>query len=826
MISFTKHQTNFMRTVMLLLAVFTTLTALATDFITDVMLIGSDDKEEINSMMNVYENLGWTVIDNDLNAGCGEKSDYIYLLYKTTASPNNSGKPITGFYIYTGDNSPISLTYGGLTYVSLPYTGSESFINSFGDLNHNAGGEYIYLYYTQDVAPGHPNVTGITFNDIQDGAIGANGDPTGYDLNHGCGIGTKYIYMHVATFSVTLTSESADVELPDGIMLTGTGGANTHVTIADGATVTLSGVDITGITFDQSHKWAGITCLGDAVIILDEGTTNSVKGGYTSSGIFVPKGKTLTIQGSGILNATGNSYSAGIGGSYNGTCGHITICSGTINATGEGGAGIGSGRGEGGAGSGRDYRASCGIITISGGTVTANGGNHAAGIGSGSESQCGNITISGGTVTATGGKEGAGIGSGYFGYCDNVTISGGTVTAKGGEDGAGIGSGYDGYCDNVTITTSITRVTATKGTYVLYSIGKGYDDANSYIRENSHCGIVTIGGIETGFIKQSPFTYDPTVNVAYTLSFDANGGTGTAMENMSSLYGLQKVLPDCTYRRTGYEFAGWSTTASGAVEYANRATISTPTITNGAVTLYAKWTENVLELTDNASNATTIATAYATHKTYNRVTLAGRTLYRDGDWNTLCLPFGLTDEQVTAQLAPAKLMTLSSSSFSGGTLTLNFADATSIDAGKPYIVKWASGDNLVNPTFTGVDIRNYTDNVKTDYVDFIGITSPVPFTANDRSILYLGAQDKLYYPGKDMTLGACRAYFQLKGISMSDISETRIFFEEEDRPTITEVREVKEVKDDRWYDLQGRKLEEKPTKAGLYINGNKKVIVK
>ncbi|MBP3776214.1 MAG: hypothetical protein IJ069_13300 [Prevotella sp.] len=75
--------------------------------------------------------------------------------------------------------------------------------------------------------------------------------------------------------------------------------------------------------------------------------------------------------------------------------------------------------------------------------------------------------------------------------------------------------------------------------------------------------------------------------------------------------------------------------------------------------------------------------------TFN-VTLSGRTLYKDGDWNTLCLPFNLTKEQIAASpLADATIKELlPSSNLVDGKLTLLFQTATTIEAGKPYIVKW------------------------------------------------------------------------------------------------------------------------------------------
>ena len=52
-----------------------------------------------------------------------------------------------------------------------------------------------------------------------------------------------------------------------------------------------------------------------------------------------------------------------------------------------------------------------------------------------------------------------------------------------------------------------------------------------------------------------------------------------------------------------------------------------------------------LILFDKGANAGAISEAEGSE--YN-VTLDGRTLYRDGDWNTLCLPFGMTSDQIAS----------------------------------------------------------------------------------------------------------------------------------------------------------------------------------
>ena len=341
-------------------------------------------------------------------------------------------------------------------------------------------------------------------------------------------------------FSVLdLSTVTAHTIVTDNSSIIGTLAGNYKISIADGATVMLNNATINGVN-KGNYAWAGLNCEGDATIILSG--TNTVKGFQSYyPGIHIPEGYTLTIQGTGTLNASSNGGGAGIGGGWNMSCGSIIINSGTISASGGaraagiGGGGNGSptcgditinggtitayggdkGAGIGGGGiyNGGSGSPSCGNISISGGTVTAHGGNSGAGIGSGGvgsggsgSPSCGTITISGGTIEATAGNCAAGIGSGAgsgSSTCGAITISGGTITANGGYNGGtGIGSGLRGSCpDGITITNTVTRVTATKAQYSSNSIGAGGSGGS--------CGTITIGGSNVGNITTSPYTYEP-----------------------------------------------------------------------------------------------------------------------------------------------------------------------------------------------------------------------------------------------------------------------------------------------------------------------------
>lgn len=173
-----------------------------------------------------------------------------------------------------------------------------------------------------------------------------------------------------------------------------------------------------------------------------------------------------------------------------------------------------------------------------------------------------------------------------------------------------------------------------------------------------------------------------------------------------------------------------------------------------------------LTLADNADNSTAIAAANG--KVYD-VVLSGRTLYHDGRWNTLCLPFKL-DSFSGTPLDGATVKTLESASFADGKLTLNFVSVTQTEAGKPYLVKWARGTDFSDPVFTNVTIVGETADITTEVVDFKGCFAPVALQANDKTILYLGGDNKLYFPAASCNVNAFRGYFKLNGITAGELT--------------------------------------------------------
>ena len=90
---------------------------------------------------------------------------------------------------------------------------------------------------------------------------------------------------------------------------------------------------------------------------------------------------------------------------------------------------------------------------------------------------------------------------------------------------------------------------------------------------------------------------------SYSVKFNANGGTGT-MSNESFDYGTAKALTANAFKRTGYTFQGWATSASGAKVYNDKQSVSNLTETSGAVVnLYAVWKSALYMVIDLSSGS-------------------------------------------------------------------------------------------------------------------------------------------------------------------------------------------------------------------------------
>ena len=148
------------------------------------------------------------------------------------------------------------------------------------------------------------------------------------------------------------------------------------------------------------------------------------------------------------------------------------------------------------------------------------------------------------------------------------------------------------------------------------------------------------------------------------------------------------------------------------------------------------------------------------------------------------------------------------------------------------------GSDIENPVFSGVTIdateHSYDNNASGDArVRFVGTYKSTTFDDTDKSILFLGASNTLYYPqpnGDDKpTIGAQRAYFKIgDGAAARQLTAFNINFGDEDstQGVTTPLVNRRGTGDEAWFTIDGRRLDGKPSRAGVYINNGVKVVIK
>ena len=324
-----------------------------------------------------------------------------------------------------------------------------------------------------------------------------------------------------------------------------------------------------------------------------------------------------------------------------------------------------------------------------------------------------------------------------------------------------------------------------------------------------------VGGRQDDFVFEAGKHYTFTVtfdydsgydNVNMTVEDDDNLATGDVTE----ITGIKGT----SYNLSGLAASTYYTVYVQSVKGKNKSDWSSVTFTTDATSI---------GLVDDADNSAVIT---ANNNEVRNVTLVGRTLYKDGDWNTLCLPFDISVGSDVMEGATAMTLNDETSNFNSesGVLTLNFdevASGSTIAAGTPFIVKW-TGSNVTNPVFSGVTVSSTTAGSVTsgdNLVQFIGTYAPVSLAAGDQSNLYLGSGNKLYYPSTTRQINAFRGYFHVNLGTNATVRAFVLNFGDGETTGIISTTNYTNS-DDAWYDLSGRKLSGKPTKKGVYIVKN------
>ena len=203
-----------------------------------------------------------------------------------------------------------------------------------------------------------------------------------------------------------------------------------------------------------------------------------------------------------------------------------------------------------------------------------------------------------------------------------------------------------------------------------------------------------------------------------------------------------------------------------------------------------------------------------------------RTFYKDGEWNTLCLPFAVADAKTAFD--DAELREVDTKNSNGNTIV--FKEATAIEAGKPYLIKWANSSAAavnVEKKFEGVTLVAAATPVEVNNggISFNGFYKMTEASElGGTSVAAIGAGNKLFKVIEGKMKGF-RAAFVLS----SGAEATKYNVVIDGTATGIEDLVIDGVKaNGRVYNLNGQYVGNSLNglQPGLYIQNGKKIIVK
>ena len=223
---------------------------------------------------------------------------------------------------------------------------------------------------------------------------------------------------------------------------------------------------------------------------------------------------------------------------------------------------------------------------------------------------------------------------------------------------------------------------------------------------------------------------------------------------------------------------------------------------------------HVIDLAEESAND--LKTLDNTYVKLNRTLVAKK-------WNTLCVPFAISEEEIKANFGEGTLVE-KFDAVNGN--TVNFADATSIEAGVPYLIK---------PTVAGTTYTFYGKEVSADApkakgnadVTFQGIYSPTDIT-NDGTVKAAGVTEdgKVLFVNRGSQTKAFRCFFTISDNASIPPAMLKISIKGVETAINSIVMDNSNATDNAVYNLQGQRVNGNSLTKGIYIKNGKKFAVK
>ncbi|WP_297225005.1 Ig-like domain-containing protein [uncultured Prevotella sp.] len=202
------------------------------------------------------------------------------------------------------------------------------------------------------------------------------------------------------------------------------------------------------------------------------------------------------------------------------------------------------------------------------------------------------------------------------------------------------------------------------------------------------------------------------------------------------------------------------------------------------------------------------------------------TLYRTlvaNKWNTLCVPFAISGEEIKANFGEGTLVEKLDAVHGN---TVNFADATSIEAGVPYLIKPTVAGTTY--TFNGKEVSADAPKAEGDAdVTFQGIYSSTDIT-NNGTVKAAGVTEggKVLFVNAGSQTKAFRCFFTISDNASITPAMLKISIKGVETAINSIVMDNSNATDNAVYNLQGQRVNGNSLTKGIYIKNGKKFAVK
>lgn len=222
----------------------------------------------------------------------------------------------------------------------------------------------------------------------------------------------------------------------------------------------------------------------------------------------------------------------------------------------------------------------------------------------------------------------------------------------------------------------------------------------------------------------------------------------------------------------------------------------------------------IVDLAEESAND--LKTLDNTYVKLNRTLVANK-------WNTLCVPFAISEEEIKANFGEGTLVE-KLDAVNGN--TVNFADATSIEPGVPYLIKPTVAGTTY--TFNGKEVSADAPKAEGNAdVTFQGIYSPTDIT-NNGTVKAAGVTEdgKVLFVNAGSKTKAFRCFFTISDNTSITPAMLKVSIKGVETAINSIVMDNSNATDNAVYNLQGQRVNGNSLAKGIYIKNGKKFAVK